>query len=660
MKKIIAVLMILAVLIVLTACSGQAEETSVSTTSVEYVPVAVSYDSDDLDESETSGDMTYINLNGDVINVKGNGTSVDGTTVTITAVGFYSITGTLNNGQIIVNTRETGTIKLVLNGADINCSDSAPIFIINAEKVVITLAENTENSITDGASYDFEDDSDEPAAAVFSKSNLTINGDGSLTVNANYNNGIQSKDALKIVNGTITVTAVNDGIKGRDSLVIKDGEITINASGDGLQSNKEDDASKGYIAIEGGTLDITAAKDGIQAETNVLITGGVITITSGGGSANATNIGGGEWGMGGNMGGNPFGRTNPNSDDNLNDWTMPSNPDDNLNNWMPGGTDNNLPIQDTTTTDTEDTISTKGIKAGVNISIEGGIITIDAADDSLNSNDTIVISGGTLEMATGDDGIHANTNMEINGGNINISKSYEGIESASITINNGNINIVSSDDGINASSNADNTSVDMQRGQGDFALTGDNTLYLNGGYIIIDAGGDGVDVNGPITMTGGILIINGPASGPDESVDYLSNFQVTNGFIVGVGSSQMVQSTSASSTQYGVLVIFDTAQAAGTIIHIESTSGEDILTFAPTKSYDSVLICSAELENGTTYVIYLGGSSTGTLVNGLYSGGAYTPGTQYTTFTISSTVTTLGNVDGTFQTGGGGGMRPNR
>jgi len=282
---------------------------------------------------------TVIRLDGDSVAVEGNGVSVNGTVVTVTAAGTYDIQGVLNNGQIVVDTQDTETVTLILNGVDITYDVSAPVYVANAEKVVITLADGTQNTVTDGATYYYPDESDEPNAAIFSHDDLTINGNGALTVNANYNNGIASKDDLKIVSGTITVNAVNDGIKGKDSVSIKDGLITINAGADGIQSTNADEEGKGYILIEGGTFNITSALDGIQAETDLQITGGDFTITSGGGSGNNSTTGGGIW----------SGR----------------------------GTEGNANKPEE---------SAKGLKASVDLTITAGTFNINSADDSIHAN----------------------------------------------------------------------------------------------------------------------------------------------------------------------------------------------------------------------------------------------------------------------------------
>ncbi|MBN1933777.1 MAG: carbohydrate-binding domain-containing protein [Anaerolineae bacterium] len=622
MKKFIALLWALALSITLIACSGKTIEstavafgtqpvkessTVVSTSTdpeVTLGTIAVEYDSDDLDSNTTGSDISYIKLEGNSITLDGSNATVNDSVITITSAGVYSISGILDDGQIIIDTQDKETVVLILNGANIACSTSAPIYMLNAEKTVITLADGTENAVTDGASYILENpESDEPNAAIFSNDDLTINGTGSLIVNANYNNGIASKDNLKITGGNITVNAVNDGIKGRNYIAVKDGTITVNAGGDGLQSNNDEDAEKGYILIEGGTLNITAGMDGIQAETRLMISGGDIAISSGGGSVNGSSKA--SWG-----------------------------------NW---GTENN----------TAD--SAKGLKAGVDVTITGGTITIDSSDDAVHSNTSITIDGGDILLTSGDDGIHSDSTLEINGGDINITQSYEGIESATITINDGSIRIVASDDGINTAGGVDSSALNGRPGQNEFAISGNYHLYIHGGYVAVDAVGDGIDSNGPMDMTAGVVIINGPTSNGNGPLDYMGTFNITGGFLVAVGSSGMAQAPSMSSTQYSVMHNFTSPQAAGTLVHIETKDGEDILTFVPTKAYQSVLLSSPELKNGSTYVVYSGGSSTGTVTDSLYSGGTYTAGAPVTSLTISSMVT--GGTGGGFP-GGGGRTRP--
>jgi hypothetical protein len=638
-KKIIALLLASTLIFILTACSGDTSEFTdpvyasqpvngsgtESITAVDLkqnseitpVTISVEYNSDDLDSSVSTADMSYIEFEGSSITFAGSGATVNDNIITITSAGMYSISGNLDDGQIIVNTEDKETVRLVLNGVDIACSTSTPIYVINAEKTVITLADGTENYVTDGDSYIFEDtESDEPNAAVFSKDDLTINGNGSLTVNANYNNGITSKDDLKITGGNIIVNAVNDGIKGKDSIAVKDGIITVNAGGDGMQSHNDEDPEKGYVSIEDGTLNITAGADGIQAATGILIEDGNITISSGGGSINSSDKN--DWGMWGKKN-----DSNESSDDN------------------------------------SDAVSAKGIKAAVDVTIENGTINIDSSDDSIHSNSSLRINGGNITLTSGDDGIHSDSTLEINGGELNITKSYEGIESAILTFNEGNIHLVASDDGINAAGGNDGSSMNGRPGQNNFNASMDYHTYINGGYIFIEARGDGIDSNGLIDMTGGVALVNGPTSNGNGALDYAGAFNITGGFFVAAGSSGMAQAPSTSSTQYSVMHNFASVQTAGTMVHIESEDGEEILTFVPTKEYQSVVFSSPELENEVTYIVYTGGNSTGTVIDGLYSDGTYIAGTEITSFTISSIVTGArgGGPGGGGPRGGPGGGR---
>ena len=608
MMRVIGLLLASTLVLTLTACgpgaaqdtsgtAADAEQRSAVASSTPDMDSAVS-ESDDQGSSWSNSETSRITLEGNSITLDGSGAIVEGNVMTVTSAGTYSISGTLDDGQIVVDTEDQETVNLVLNGAEIVCSTSAPIYVSSADETVITLADGTENYVTDGGSYILENaESGEPSAAIFSMSDLTINGGGSLTVNANYNNGIQSKDDLEITGGNITVNAINDGIKGRDSIAVGGASVTVNAGGDGLRSDNDEDPERGYISIEGGTLDITAAADGIQAETSLTVSGGDLSISSGGGSGNA-------WG-----------------------------------NW---GTSD----------------SAKGLKAGVNVTITGGTINIDSSDDSIHSNDSLTISSGSIVLVSGDDGIHSDSSLQIDGGDISITKSYEAIESAVVTINDGNIHLVASDDGINVVGGVDGSSINGRPGQNNFNLTGNNHLYINGGYVAIDATGDGLDINGPINMTGGVVIINGPTRNDNGALDYMGTFEITGGFLVAVGSSGMAEAPSASSTQYSVMLNLSPSLSAGTMVHIGTEDGEEILTFVPTKAYQSVVLSSPELKNGSTYVVYSGGSSTGTVTDGLYSGGTYTAGTQITSFATSSFVTVVGSSGGGFPGGMPGRPRP--
>jgi hypothetical protein len=180
-------------------------------------------------------------------------------------------------------------------------------------------------------------------------------------------------------------------------------------------------------------------------------------------------------------------------------------------------------------------------------------------------------------------------------------------------------------------------------GQNTITSSGNYYLYINGGYVYVNAAGDGIDVNGSITMTAGTVLVNGPTENNNAAFDYDGACIVNGGFLVAVGSSGMAQAPGTSSGQYSLKLNFTSTQSANTVVHIQSSNGADILTFVPVKTYTSVVICSPGLTNGSSYTVYTGGSSTGTLKDGLYTGGTYTAGTQYTTFTVSGKVTSIGS-----------------
>lgn len=645
--------------------------------------IQVEYVDDDYYIDWKNESVTTVTLNGSTINVDGIGAQVQDSTLTITSGGTYVISGQLTDGQIIIDSADKQTVRIILNGAEINSSSSAPIYVKQAEKAVLSLKAGTSNSVSDTANYVLEAGSDEPDATIFSKADLTINGTGSLTIAANYNNGITSKDDLKIMEGTINISSVGDAIKGKDMVAIKEGNITVDATEDGIKSTNNTDAGKGFIYIEGGNLDITAGNDGIQAETDIKILGGDFKLNTGGGSSNGAShvedFGGGLHGQaGGGMGTRPAdaGMTKP-ADEGMTrpadeGMTRPADeeataPEDvvSSNHTVPtseatseANTDQNT-VSSTLDTTTEETTSDsyKGIKATGTMTIEGGTFEIDSADDALHTNDSIIINEGDFTISSGDDGIHADTTLMINGGNININKCYEGLEAADITVVGGKTYITASDDGVNATDGTSETVVGGRPGE----ASGTAQITISGGYIWIDDNGDGIDSNGSVSMTGGTVIVNGPTNGGNGALDYDGTFDISGGTLIAVGSAQMAQTTSSTSSQKTVAITFTNSQEANSLVNLQDESGNTILSFAPSKVYQSVIISSPLLQEGKTYSFSYGGSMSGEAIDGLYQTGAYTGGTKVTDFTISDAITYLseeGVTTGGSGFGPGGDMQP--
>ncbi|MHB8088335.1 MAG: carbohydrate-binding domain-containing protein [Anaerolineaceae bacterium] len=659
MKKIFTAFITLLLILTMAACSSTASVATTSAAAVQTNETAVnsSTQSTTVDAAVTAADLSAthesaedytwdsasevaIALNNDSITVSGEGAAAIGSIATITSAGSYRISGTLADGQIVVDTADEGTVRLILDSVNISNSTSAAINVVNAKKVVIVLADNSQNLISDASTYVYSSaEEDEPNAAIFSTADLTFYGNGSLTVNGNSNDGIASKDGLLIESGNITINAADDGIRGKDYLVVKSGSITVQAGGDGLKSDNDEDASKGYILVESGTLNITAGADGLDAVSNVLLNNGDFTINTGGGSIA----------------------------------TLAAD------------------------------ASAKGIKSDTAVTINNGTYRIDSADDAVHANVSLVVNGGSFSIATGDDGMHSDATLTINSGDIQITQSYEGIESAAIIINDGNIHIISSDDGINGAggvdgsgtmqgfgggmggggtrpgnrpggqeqgtppdgapaTNADGTQMQPPAAQDGttadqmtlpnaaaganmdtFAASGSISLTINGGTIVIDANGDGIDVNGSIEMTDGLVLVNGPTNDGNSALDFDSGFNISGGLLVAVGSSGMAHLLSATSTQNSVLVNLSSAQSASTLINVQNSAGESIMTFSPTKNYQSLMFSSPNLVTGSEYTVSVGGSSTGDAVDNLYTGGAFSGGTSVGNFTISSVVTLLGS-----------------
>ncbi len=218
--------------------------------------------------------------------VNGSGVTVDGTTACITQPGTYMVSGACADGQLLVEVTKEEKVQLVLGGLTLSCSDSAPLYVLSADKVSITLAPGSVNSFSDGTVYTrpFEK---EPNACICSRDDLTVNGSGELIVQGNNNNGIGCKNDLKIVSGIVTVSALKNALKGNDSVAIKDGVITLTAGKDAVKAENADEPGKGYVYIGGGMLDITAGDDALQGQQDVTVTGGSILVQAEGKTVNS-------------------------------------------------------------------------------------------------------------------------------------------------------------------------------------------------------------------------------------------------------------------------------------------------------------------------------------------------------------------------------------
>ncbi len=667
-----------------TACSGTAADSTDTTESQQAVSTedTLSYDDmftdRDLDVGYEESDSVKISLSDDSTTVSSgssdnsstddtvDGVTVDGNVITITSGGTYIISGTLTEGQLVVDADDE-KVQLVLDNADITCATSAAIYVKSAGKTFITLAEGSENILMNTAEFETIDDNNIDAV-IFSKDDLALNGSGTLTINSENGHGIVSKDDLKITGGTYNITAASHALSGKDSVRIAAGTFNLVCGKDGIHSENADDSSKGYVYIAGGEFTIDSTGDGIDASNIVQIDDGTFDITAGGGVENSTKthednmVGGPGGGNGPQMGEAPSekpsgeapqgdpgnnslensGSDNSSSDSSSSDIATPpekpseeassGNPpqggpgEDSENNSADNSSDRETPPekpdsntnqaagteQSESDTSDSDSASTKGIKADGRLYINGGTFTINSADDSVHSNSAVTINDGTYTLTTGDDGVHSGEAVEINSGTITISESYEGLEGLTVTINDGDIDITSSDDGINAAGGNEEMGFGrMGNDSTENTSTDEMWMEINGGYIHVLAGGDGIDSNGDIAVNGGEVYIDGPSDNGNSAIDYgdRSACYINKGTVVAIGSSGMAEDISDDSDQQVMLVKLDSQKEAGEVILTDS-DGNEIITYTALKAYDCVIISAKDLEAGQTYTLTTSGTQT--------------------------------------------------
>ena len=552
---------------------------------------------------------TLIQL-GETVTIDGEGATASDQTVRITQAGTYYLSGTLEDGQIQVTVGDQEEVNLVLNETQISSTTGAPLLITQSAKTTITLTDGTQNVITHQGVMDNEEEvSKEEKAAIFSQDDLTITGTGALTVYAKTYNGIVSQDDLVIEDGNFVIEAINHGLKGKDSVVIEDGTFKLTTGGDAIQSDQDADEEKGFIAIRGGDFDVVADQDAIQAQTKLVIEGGTFSLETGGGSE--------EGAVKETTSQIPFNRGSS-----------------------------------TTVVETTSTPSAKGLKAGQELVVEGGSLMINSADDALHTNGSLLVNGGEMTISSGDDGLHADETLEVNGGTIDILTSYEGLEGQVVRVNDGVVRLVASDDGVNAAGGMDgsgftspfNPATTSQQ-EGESGL-----IELNGGWLYVNSSGDGLDANGTITMTGGMVVVEGPTNGADAALDYDETFNLQGGQLIASGSMGMLQASAQTSSQ--PMVVIQESLTVGELVHIEAEDGTEIVTFAPSKNAQMLMVSSAELEIGTTYHVLHRGSYSLAGTDGVYQGGTYSGGEELLQLTLSELISSNGSLVGSMRGAG--------
>ena len=539
--------------------STQSEESAASSeleTDVEHLVSVTDIVTDrDLEGTWEEDGATKISLSDDGCAVDGAGAVADGTTVTITAGGTYVLMGQMSAGQVVANA-DGEKVQLVLDGASVTSTDSAAILVHAAKKVWLTLADGTQNKIATSGSF-AEDDEYSIDGAVWCKSDLTINGTGALKVSSAEGHGIVCKDELALVSGDVEVEAARHAVQAQDAACVVAGTWSLTAGTDGIHCGDDDDAEKGSVLIVGGAVSIDAASDGVDA-ANVL-------------------------------------------------------------------------------------------------EVDGGEVTVSA----------------------GDDGLHSERALQVDGGTVTVTKSYEGLEGSTVTVNGGVIDVTSSDDGVNAAgdptgdSSAEATDAGasgpeaaagqpedpMGGGQapagdgrapedadaqaptstgqvlagsggqapadaggqapgagGDMDYDSTAQVTINGGKLTIQAGGDGIDSNGDLTVTGGEAYVFDPASDGDGSLDFAGTGTITGGVVMCAGSSGMAQNFGDASTQGSMLV--SASGQAGDAIQLVDEDENVVASCEARTSYSCVLVSAPGVESGKTYTLSCGDASSEITMDG--------------------------------------------
>ena len=547
--------------------------------------------------SYKASEAVKITLNKTTATVSGSGAKADGSTITITEEGVYIVSGTLEDGQIIVDASDSDKVQIVLDGVNINCETNAAIYVREADKVFITLAENSSNTLGGGNEYTQIDDNTVDGV-IFSKSDLVCNGTGSLTIEADYKHGIVSKDDLVITGGTYKITAADNGITAKDQLKILDGSFDIDAANSAVKAKNADNAELGNIYIAGGIFTIEAEQDGFHATGSIVVDDGTITVNSGDDGFHAE-----------------------------------------LDTIIRGGT---ILVEK----------SNEGLE-GKRVVVNGGDITVNASDDGINAansgddgaNAANSGDGGVNAANSGDDGANAtNPGANAAGSGDDDSNAASSNNDSSAAVNSGDDSSISgaadgkeppqmppdtengSDmqpsqdfDPENAPSggnapqdfdpgNAPSDGDAPQMMQGGPGGGGNSELYIKitGGTLTVSADGDGLDSNGGLLVTGGTTIVYGPTSDGDSALDYDGSAIVSGGILAAIGSAGMVESFDEASTQPVITYYCTETQSADTTITLTDSDGSALFTVTPEKAYASIVLTCPEMKLDATYTLAAG------------------------------------------------------
>ena len=580
--------------------------------------VTITTPQDDEDESWKNNTGT-VDL--DNVEVTGDGISVSDNIITISKGGDFEVTGTLDDGQIVIDTEEK--VKLRLSGMSLTNKNGSAVYVKNADKAYITLTDNTENTLTDGENYTSGDENEK--GCITSRDNLEIKGSGSLTVNGNYNHGIFSSNSIEIGNGNITVNAKNDGIHANDTLAISGGTVNVTAEGDGLQAEEILDISDG--------------------EVNVTTTGEV--------KANTSNDFGGRGEMKDSSQMTDDEIQSMREQMNNNQFTQTEESDD----WMLDISGGEVTVNSTDhaihcTSDINITGGTlnlsseskKGISCHGDVTIDDGDITITKSTEGIESKKILTINGGNIDITASDDGFNsggtgANQNGGFGGGtnmqggqqggrgqigrrNSNgqggnqmtppeMPSDQNGGQMIPPEMSNGQDGNQMTQPEMPSDQNGNQmTPPNMQQAEGN-EQDSEHHIQINDGNIKIVADADGIDSNGSLFINGGTVTVDAQATGAESAFDTDGAFIVNGGTIIGVSGSGMDESPNSYSAQ-NVILAYTTSQiSAGDEVKITDSNGKTIAEYTVVKGGSKIVYSSDKLKTGETYTVYASGEEVG-------------------------------------------------
>lgn len=563
MKRIIAVTLSAAMLACLfTGCKNEKPvtpqsgtqsntDTTSPTIQVDFAQTdADLFSNRDLRQDYDTAGAVQIQLNGTSASCTSPAVSITGSNISINQEGTYIFTGTLKDGCVTINAGEQDKVQLVLNGASITSSNTPAIFAVEGDKVFLTAADGTENTIANGGNY-INEESD---AAIFARMDLTVNGSGKLTVSSPTGNGISCKDDLAITAGALTINSGNHGLDANDSIRIAGTALSIKADKDGIHAENNDDDALGFVYISSGTFSIEAEGDGISAGTTMQINDGSFTIK-----------------------------------------TKSSNTYNDSMKAIKAGT-SLLLSAGTYSVDSED----DAIHAG-NVVINGGTYQIISGDDAIHADETLQITNGTIAIAKCYEGLEAH-HVTVSGGDINMTCTDDGINAAG-----GN-------DSSGTQGGRDPMEPGARPGRpegpgghggpGGPGGAGDGSVTISGGTLNIISSGDGIDANGTLTITGGKTTVTGPVQGDTATLDYDVSGGINGGTFIGTGGAGMAQTF--SNSQQGVISVSVGNQAAGTTITLTDADGSTVVSHTPSLPFAVVIISTPEMVKGAEYTITIG------------------------------------------------------